>query len=72
MKASAASGKVSLNSVLFATDFSAASMRALPYALGIASRFGSKLYPQFPIQLEIFKFVDPTRAHRPSATAVSA
>ncbi|MGC2195620.1 MAG: universal stress protein [Terriglobales bacterium] len=35
--------KVSLRNVLFATDFSAASMQALPYATGIARRFDSKL-----------------------------
>ena len=35
---------LSLNSILFATDFSAASMQALPYATGIARRFGSSLY----------------------------
>ena len=35
---------VSLRNVLFATDFSPASMRALPYATGIAQQFGSKLY----------------------------
>ena len=37
-------GKVSLRNVLFATDFSIASMQALPYATGIARRFDSKLY----------------------------
>jgi nucleotide-binding universal stress UspA family protein len=35
--------KVSLRNVLFATDFSSASMQALPYATGIARRFDSKL-----------------------------
>lgn len=35
--------KVSLRNVLFATDFSTASMQALPYATGIAIRFDSKL-----------------------------
>jgi len=35
---------VSLNSILFATDFSAASLQVLPYATGIARRFGSRLY----------------------------
>jgi nucleotide-binding universal stress UspA family protein len=33
-----------LKSILFATDFSAASIQALPYATGIARRFSSKLY----------------------------
>lgn len=36
--------KVSLRNVLFATDFSTASMQALPYATGIARRFDSKLW----------------------------
>ncbi|MBZ5681063.1 MAG: universal stress protein [Acidobacteriia bacterium] len=35
--------KGSLRNVLFATDFSTASMQALPYATGIARRFDSKL-----------------------------
>ena len=35
---------LSLKSILFATDFSDASMQALPYATGIAQRFDSKLY----------------------------
>lgn len=40
----AVNANVSLKNVLFATDLSTASMRALPYATGIARRFGSKLY----------------------------
>ena len=35
---------LSLKNILFATDFSVASMQALPYATGIAQRFESKLY----------------------------
>ena len=35
---------LSLKSILFATDFSDASMQALPYATGIAQQFDSKLY----------------------------
>ncbi len=35
---------LSLKSILFATDFSVASMQALPYATSIARQFGSKLY----------------------------
>ncbi|HEX4922350.1 MAG TPA: universal stress protein, partial [Candidatus Bathyarchaeia archaeon] len=34
---------VSLRNVLFATDFSAASMKALPYATSVAKRFDSKV-----------------------------
>ena len=37
------SNKVFLRNVLFATDFSSASMKALPYVTGIARRFDSKL-----------------------------
>ena len=45
MKApSLTSHNVSLKNVLFATDFSVASMQALRYATGIAQRFDSKLY----------------------------
>jgi len=35
---------ISLDSILLTTDFSKASLRALPYARQIAHRFGSKLY----------------------------
>jgi nucleotide-binding universal stress UspA family protein len=34
---------ISVENVLFATDFSLSSLRALPYAAGIARQFGSKL-----------------------------
>lgn len=39
----ATNDSVSLESILFATDFSAASMQAMPYATAIARRFNSKL-----------------------------
>ncbi len=38
------SDSLSLKSVLFATDFSVASMQAMPYATGIARQFNSKLF----------------------------
>ena len=45
MKASnPANDTISLKSVLFATDFSIASMQAFPYAKTIAQRFNSKLF----------------------------
>jgi nucleotide-binding universal stress UspA family protein len=74
MKTPAGSGKVSLGSVLFATDFSAASMRALPYALGMASRFGSKLYTAHVVSIEPYlvgspKAVDRLRQARQEADA---
>jgi nucleotide-binding universal stress UspA family protein len=42
-KQSRVNDKVSLKNILFATDFSPASMQALPYATGIVQRFDSKL-----------------------------
>jgi nucleotide-binding universal stress UspA family protein len=44
MKATESRKRIRLSSVLFATDFSAAAEAAIPYASGIAKRFGSKLY----------------------------
>jgi len=38
------SHSIALRNILFATDFSAASLPALPYAINIARRFGSKLF----------------------------
>src|SRR6266496_2127132 len=36
--------QLSLKNILFATDFSAASEAALPYALELARKYGSKIY----------------------------
>ena len=44
MKTLDAKSRVSLKNILFATDFSPAAEAALPYALGIARRFGSKVF----------------------------
>ena len=44
MKTPHSGRQVLLRSVLFATDFSDASIRALPHAVGMAKRYGSKLY----------------------------
>ena len=64
MKASAASSRVSLTSVMFATDFSEASMQALPYAVGMASQYGSKLYLAHVIPIEPYLMGDPKAAER--------
>jgi hypothetical protein len=42
MKTLPASGRVRLSKVLFATDFSLASARAMPYALTLGSPVGSQ------------------------------
>ena len=36
---------ISIRNILFPTDFSRESMSALPYALAMARKYGSKLYP---------------------------
>src|SRR5262249_36021884 len=45
--------------ILLATDFSDCSARALGYALGIASRYGSQLYLFHCIDPTPYNFVDP-------------
>ena len=64
MKASADSTRISLDSVMFATDFSEAAMQALPYAVGMASQYGSKLYLAHVIPIESFLVGDPKAAER--------
>ncbi len=64
MEIPAADSRVSLRSVLFATDFSPASMRALPYALGIAGQYGAKLYPAHVIPIEPYLMGNPKTADR--------
>ena len=76
MKTPALGGKVALSGVLFATDFSAASLHALPYALEMASRFGSKLYPAHVVPIEPYlvgspKAVDRLRQARQEADCKS-
>ena len=44
MKILEISSRVSFQNILLATDFSPASIRAFPYALAIAGRYGSKLH----------------------------
>jgi nucleotide-binding universal stress UspA family protein len=55
-----AGGRIALKNVLFATDFSACSNAALPYALSIARRFGATLHSAYvkPTDAEIF-FASP-------------
>jgi len=45
MKTFALEPVISVRNILFPTDFSHESMLALPYALAMARRYGSKLYP---------------------------
>ncbi len=50
---------VRLRNVLFATDFSAASERALNYALAIARRYESPLYVAHVIRPELYQALPP-------------
>ena len=45
MRASATNTAISIKNILFPTDFSRESLSALPYALVMARKYGSKLYP---------------------------
>jgi nucleotide-binding universal stress UspA family protein len=44
MKAAEAKARIALKNILFATDFSPASLAALPFAKQIARRYGAKIY----------------------------
>lgn len=64
MKTPLASRQILLKSVLFATDFSAASMRALPYATGIAKQYGAKLYVAHVVPIESYLLGDEQAVER--------
>ncbi len=58
MKTPQLSDQVSLRNVLFATDFSTTSMRALPYAVGMASQYGCKLYVAHVVPMQSYMLGD--------------
>ena len=53
-----------LKSVLFATDSSAASVRALPYATGMAKQYGAKLYVAHVVPIESYLLGDAQAVER--------
>lgn len=64
MKTQATAVGISFENVLFATDFNATSKAALPYALSVARRYGSKVYIAHVIALSPFSSPAPTGAMR--------
>jgi nucleotide-binding universal stress UspA family protein len=64
MKAQFTSPAVRLENVLYATDFNVPSKVALPYALSVARRHGSKVYVVHVINLSPFSSPGPTVALR--------
>jgi nucleotide-binding universal stress UspA family protein len=59
MKALEAGKRVALKNVLFATDFSANSDAALPYASTIANHYGAELYAAHVVSSEDYLFTAP-------------
>jgi len=51
--------RISLNNILFATDFSPHSNAALPYALAIARQYGAKLFGAHVVPSEDYLFTAP-------------
>lgn len=64
MRTQATASKVNLANVLYATDFHSHSRAALPYALSIARKYGSKVYVAHVIALSPFSDAAPTGALR--------
>jgi len=64
MKTPMPSGRVRLRNVLFATDFSAASMRALPYAASMARQYGAKLNCSHVVPIESYLLGDAQAVER--------
>ena len=50
--------KISIDNVLFATDFSPATDAAFSYATALADRYGSKLYVAHVINLDSFDLLE--------------
>ena len=57
-----ASARVPLKNILYATDFSGHSNAALPYALSIARKYGSKVFAVHVVSLSPFPSSSPTIA----------
>ena len=57
-----AGSQVSLKNILYATDFSRYSDAALPFALSIARRYGSKIFAVHVVSLSPFANTSPTQA----------
>lgn len=57
-----ARSQVSLKNILYATDFSRYSDAALPFALSIARRYGSKIFAVHVVSLPLFANTSPTQA----------
>lgn len=55
------SAQIAFKNILFATDFSFMTDRALPYAVEIARRFGAKVYAVHVLQPEVFPLVPPSQ-----------
>jgi nucleotide-binding universal stress UspA family protein len=53
-------GHVRLKNILYATDFSPAAEKALPFALQIARRYGAKIHVLHVMQEHIYPLVPPT------------
>ena len=64
MKTPIPSGRVLLRNVLFATDFSAASMRALAYAASLARQYGAKLHASHVVPIESYLLGDAQAVER--------
>ena len=64
MKTPLPSSQILLKSVLFATDFSAASMRALPYATVTATQYGARLYVAHVVPIESYLLGDSQAVER--------
>jgi nucleotide-binding universal stress UspA family protein len=58
------SRQILLKKVLFATDFSAASIRALPYAASMAKQYEAELYVAHVVPIESFLLGDAQAAER--------
>jgi hypothetical protein len=58
------SSQILLKSVLFATDFSAASMRALPYASDTATQYEARLYVAHVVPIESYLLGDSQAVER--------
>jgi nucleotide-binding universal stress UspA family protein len=59
MKALEAGKRITLNNILFATDFSPHSNAALPYAVAIARQYGARIYGAHVVASEDYLFTAP-------------
>lgn len=64
MKTLEAKQQIALKNILFATDLDVSLIRALPFAVALARRYGAKLYVAYVVPQAVYSFAHPESGER--------